>query len=135
MFANYNYTQSGSYTANATAKNGTLQDSEVIFVNIPSLLLGIDVYNLNVLNATGTKRIFEFNVNNTLSTNLTNVSWTLDTKNSNIINNTIISLIEPLKPLFVYVDYNFTITGTFNVNATARNGSLIDSDNLTISVT
>ena len=132
VFTNYNYTQSGSYAVNATARNGTLQDSEIIFVNVPSLLVGIDVYNLNVLNSTGTKRIFEFNVNTTLNTNLTNVSWTFDTKNSNIINNTIISLIQPNKPLFVYLDYNFTTTGAFNVNATARNNTVSDSENLTI---
>ena len=32
------------------------------------------------------------------------------------------------------IDYTFTETGTFNVNATAKNGTLMDSRNLTISV-
>ena len=36
--------------------------------------------------------------------------------------------------MFIYIDYNFTTTGTFNVNATARNNTLIDSRNLTITI-
>jgi len=41
---------------------------------------------------------------------------------------------KPNEEMFVYLDYNFTTTGTFNVNATARNGTLSDSRNLTITI-
>jgi len=67
-----------------------------------------------------------------LQTNLTNVSWVFDTKNSNVINSTYPVTLQPSEEIFVYVQYNFTETGTFNVNATAINGSLSDSRNLTV---
>ena len=92
----------------------------------------IEAYNLSVVNESGSKRIFEFIIKNNLNTNLTNVNWTFDTKNSNVINNTISSIIQPSEQMFVYIDYNFTTAGTYNVNATAINGSLRDYRNLTI---
>ena len=139
VFVAYDYPQSGSFVANATAKSFNSQDSQLLLVNVPGLQSGIDAYNLNVLNASGTRRLFEFSINNTLNSSLSNVFWTFDTKNNNIINGTITNVLQPSKPMFVYVDYNFnipTVSGnlSFNVNATASNNSMKDSVNLTILV-
>jgi len=130
IFAGYNYTTTGEYTITASATNKTHTDSETIAIDVPD----IEVSNVSVLNISGTKRIFEIVIENTLSTNLTNVNWTFDTKDSSVINAINNALLQPNEKLFVYLDYNFTTTGVFNVNATAKNGTLSDSRNLTIAV-
>ena len=131
VFTIYNYSSTGDYTVTASATNKTYSDSETITIDVPD----IEVSNLTVLNESGNKRIFEFIIENELSTNLTNVSWIFDTRNYNIINSTSTVILQPNEEMFVYIDYNFTTTGTFNVNATAINGTLTDSRNLTIDVT
>jgi hypothetical protein len=130
VFASYNYTATGDYTVTASATNKTHIDSESITIDIPD----IEVSNLTVLNESETKRIFEFVIENMLSTNLTNVSWVFDTKNSNVINSISTVILQPNEKMFVYLGYNFTTNGIFNVNATAKNGTLIDSKNLTITI-
>lgn len=128
IFVNYDYGRSGTFSPVASVSNGTYSDSKTITLDVKH----IEAYNLTVANESGTKRIFEFVIKNSLNANLTNVNWTFDTKNSNVINATTNSILQPTEQIFVYIDYNFTTTGTFNTNATARNGSLTDSRNLTI---
>jgi len=128
VFAAYNYSATGDYNVVASATDGTYSDSESITIDIPD----IEVNSLSVLNITGTVGTFEFIIENTLQTNLTNGSWVFDTKNINIINSTYTTTLQPSEEIFVYLQYNFSETGTFNVNATAINGSLSDSRNLTV---
>ncbi|MBI2541640.1 tandem-95 repeat protein [Candidatus Woesearchaeota archaeon] len=130
VFVSYNYSAAGDYTITASATNKTHADSESMAIDIED----IEAYNLTVVNESGTKRIFEFIIKNSLDTNLTNVNWTFDTKSGNVINATANNMLQPSEELFVYIDYNFTGAGTFNVNATARNGTLTDSRNLTITI-
>lgn len=130
VYAAYNYTQAGAFIVTASATDGTNQDSKSVTINVN----GISVSNLSVFNVNETKRIFEIVVRNNLLTSLSNVSWRFDTKNNNIINSTSTAALQSNKEAFVYIGYNFTTIGTFNVNASARNGSLTDSRNLTIIV-
>ncbi len=129
IFVNYDYGKSGTFSLTASVTNGTYSDSKSITLDVKH----IEAFNLSVVNESNTKRIFEFIIKNNLNTNLTNVNWTFDTNNSYVINGTITSILKPDEQMFVYIDYNFTTAGTFNVNATARNGSLSDSSNLTVS--
>ena len=131
VFASYNYTTTGEYIVTASATNKTNMDSETFLIDIPD----IEVSNLTVLNESGNKRIFEIIIENTLLINLTNVNWTFDTNNGFVINATNNVILQPSEQLFIYLDYNFTATGTFNLNATARNGTLTDSRNLTVTIT
>lgn len=131
VFVEYQYPTTGDYTAIASATDGTYSDSESIAIEIED----IEVSNLSVVYSNATERIFEVIIKNFLNTNLTNVSWVFDTKNSNVINSTITTTLQPNEEMFVYIDYNFTATGTFNVNASAKNGTLIDSRNLTLIIT
>ncbi len=130
IFVNYDYGAQGTFSPIAAVTNGTYSDTKTIAINVKH----IEAYNLSVLNESETKRIFEFIIRNSLSTNLTGVNWTLDTKNSYVINSTSSILLQPSEELFIYLDYNFSTTGAFNINATARNGSLSDSKNLTINI-
>ena len=130
VYVGYNYSTTGDYTVTASATNKTFTDSETITIDVPD----IEVNNLTALNISGTKVIFEFIIENTLQVNLTNANWTFDTKNNTIINAASNAILQLNEELLVYIDYNFTGAGTFNVNATARNGSLTDSRNLTITI-
>jgi len=130
IFIQYDYGASGTFSPVATITNGTYSDSKTITIDVKH----IEAFNLSVVNESGTKRIFEFIIKNNLNTNLTNVNWTFDTKDSNVINATSNSILQPSEQMFVYIDYNFTATGTFNVNATAKNGTLSDSKNLTVAI-
>ena len=130
IFVSYDYGKTGTFSPVASVTNQTYSDSKSLTLDIKH----IQAYNLTVANESGSKRIFEFIIKNSLNTNLTNTNWTFDTKNSNVINATSNSILQPNEQMFIYIDYNFTATGTFNVNATARNGTLSDSRNLTITI-
>lgn len=130
VFAEYLYPSGGEYNVIASATDGTNSDSESLSVNVKA----VEVANLSVLNISGTEAIFEFVIGNRMSANLTGVNWTFDAKNGNIINSTMAATLQPSEQMFVYIEYNFTTAGTYNVNATARNGSLSDSKNLTVIV-
>ena len=130
IFVNYDYGKTGTFNPIASVTNQTYSDSKTITLDIKH----IQAYNLSVVNESGSKRTFEFIIRNSLNTNLTGVNWTFDTKNSNVINSTATSTLQPSEQMFIYIDYNFTAAGNYNVNATARNGSLSDSRNLTITI-
>src|SRR3989344_8902378 len=130
IFVTYDYGRTGTFNPIASVTNQTYSDSKTITLDIKH----IQAYNLSVVNESGSKRIFEFIIKNSLNTNLTGVNWTFDTKHSNVINNTATSVLQPSEQMFIYIDYNFTSSGTFNVNATAINGTLTDSRNLTITI-
>ncbi|MBI3027442.1 hypothetical protein HYY70_04980, partial [Candidatus Woesearchaeota archaeon] len=130
IFVNYEYGKTGTFIPIASVTNITYSDSKSITLELKH----IEAYNLSVLNESGTKRIFEFVIRNSLNSNLTGVNWTIDTKNSNVINATSNSILQPSEQIFIYADYNFTAAGSFNVNASARNGTLVDSINLTVTI-
>ncbi|MBI2658469.1 hypothetical protein HYX08_07290 [Candidatus Woesearchaeota archaeon] len=130
IFVKYDYGASGTYSLVATVTNQTYSDSKTLNLDIKHL----EAFNLSIVNESGNKRIFEFVIKNNLNINLTGVNWSLNTNNSNIINSTISSILQPSEQMFIYIDYNFTASGTYNVNATARNNSLTDSRNLTITI-
>lgn len=128
IFAQHDYAGGGTYNPIAMVANSDYSSSKAASVT----LRYINLNNLAVLNESGNKRIFSFDIENGLSTNLTNVNWTFDTKNSNVINSTSNVMLQPSEKVFVYINYNFTNVGTYNINATARNGTLTDPRNLTV---
>lgn len=131
IFVNYDYGKSGTFNPIASVTNGTYSDSRSITINVKHL----EAFNLSVVNESGSKRIFEVIIKNNLNNNLTGVNWTFDTKNSNVINSTSTAILQPSEQMFIYIDYNFTATGTFNANATAINNTLSDSKNFTLTIT
>ena len=128
IFVEHDYSNGGQFESTATVSNADYSDSSSINFEVKHL----EAENLSVLNQTGTKIIFEFIMKNYLNTNITNASFSFDTKNSNVINSTIPIQLQPDEEIFIYLEEDFGVSGTFNVNATARNGTLTDSTNLTI---
>ena len=105
----------------AIALNGAINNSQSILINIKS----IRVDNLTVLSDINTLKIFGFLIANDWNTNLTSVNWTMNTGLTNITANQLTNLV-PSENLFVYVQYNYTSAGNFNVNATGINGTTLD---------
>lgn len=128
IYTGHDYGKGGTFSATSYIASGALSDNEMIIVEIPSLA----VQSLLLLNKSGTATIVEGTIKNGLSLNLTNVSWSYDTKNNNILNSTSGVILTSNESIFTYIGYNFTSSGIFNVNATARNGTLMDSYNLSI---
>ncbi len=128
IFADYEYGKGGTYNPIAFVTSNTYSDLKGIILSVKH----IQAYNLSLLSQSINGSIFEFAIKNSLKSNLTNVSWTLDTKNGYVINSTITSLLQPSEIILLYAAYNFTSPGEYNVNGTAVNGSLSDYRNLTV---
>lgn len=124
VFVEYNYTQTGDFTPTASATSGSNQDSETLpTIDIPN----IEASNLSLLYNDSTHRIFFFTISNMLSTPLTNVNWTFDTDDNNVISANQLFSLNASENALVFLEYNYSSAGTYNVNATAINGSLRDS--------
>ena len=126
----YNYTQTGDYQITASATDSKSADEETINIDVED----IEASNLSILNISDTKAIFEFWITNYLAVSLTNISFQFDTDDGSIINSTKNINLTQDESIFIYLEYSFTSPGTYNVNATAINGTLKDSTNLTITV-
>lgn len=126
VYVEYDYARNDNYTVIAVV-NDTIES-----ISLSVSTIDIIVQNLSVLNTTGTKSIIGFDINNSLSTNLTNVFWTFDVNYARIVNATSNVTLKPNERIFIYVEHNFTNSGAYNLNATARNGSLIDWKNISL---
>lgn len=129
VFVQYEYNQSGNYTITAKSENSITSDEESINVSIGY----IGASDLMVLYNNSKERIFQFIITNYFTMALTDVNWTLYTGENLIAANQLATL-EPDESLFVFVDYNYTSNDTYNVIATAINGSVEDSTNLSVTI-
>ena len=111
--------------------NNIVQNSQVQVVSLK-------IENITEMYSNNTLKIFEFVILNNGSNTVTNVQWQFDTANNNVINSTInISSLAANEKEFVYLAYNFSSGGTFNVkaNATGLSESTTTTASLTASVT
>ncbi len=131
IFVAHTYSGYGLFNAAATAAAGYAFDNETAQIKVKAL----QISNLSVLNSTGTDYVIEFYATNILFQDLTGVSWNFDTGNNVIINSTQNISLLPRETAFVYVNYNFSNSGTFNINVSVSNNSVSDWANKTIVVT
>ncbi|MFH0831991.1 MAG: S8 family serine peptidase [archaeon] len=128
VYIQYNYSSLANRLVNVTAFNAN---------NIHSLtkrIVYLNVSGLTVLNSSFTKRIFGFNIKNLYSSNLTGVYWNMTFGDENRADSTQAVALVPNEEIFVFAEHNYTSAGTYAVNATAVNGTLIDSQNISVSV-
>lgn len=130
VFVRHNYGGTGYFTVNATVFSGNVSHSK----NAPFFVGDLEVNSLAVLNSSGTTDIFRFLIVNRGSSNFTHVNWSLDTGETFIYANWLINLSVD-EDMSVFVKYNYTSTGTFVVNATAINNTLVGYDNFTVTIT
>ncbi|MFH0831877.1 MAG: S8 family serine peptidase [archaeon] len=128
VYIGYNYSSLANRLVNATAFNAN---------NIHSLtkrIIYLNVSNLAVLNSSLTKRIFGFNIKNFYSSNLTGVYWNMTFGDENRADSTQAVALVPNEEIFVFTEHNYTSAGTYDVNVTAVNGTLVVSQNISVSV-
>ncbi|MBI2546703.1 hypothetical protein HYV81_06005 [Candidatus Woesearchaeota archaeon] len=130
LYFEQNHTSFGEYQVKATAFNQNFTHSKTL----TTLLKELVVIGLKVLNATSTRIQFEFLINNSLNATVNAINWTLNTGLTNVSSTTNITL-QSNETVYVITDYNYTSSGTYAVNATARkNESSEDSQNISITV-
>lgn len=131
VFVEYNYTQTGDFTPIASATSGTNQDSETLpTIDIPD----IEASNLTLLYNNSLNRIFTFTISNMLSSSLNSVNWTFKPGDGNTLSANQLFSLNSSENAFVFIQYNYSSTGTYTANATAINGSLRDSTYYTFTI-
>jgi len=81
--------------------------------------------------ANNTERIFRFVINNTISSAISDIMWSLDTGESTINSENNITL-QSNEDAFVFVYYNYTSSGNYTVVATTENGQYIDIEEMEV---
>jgi hypothetical protein len=130
VLVSYTFSGTGDFIINATAFNSVSSYSRIINSSVNLL----DVSNLAVLNSSGSQRIFEFFITNKMNTTLANINWSLKLGNNISINSTQLTSLLPNNNTFVYVSYTYPSSGSYLVNATARNNTVQDSDTININI-
>ena len=126
----YNYSKAGLFNVTVNVSSGNVSNFSNMSIEVGPLL----VKGLAELNSSYSKKIFEFKVKNLLYSNLTSIYWDMMMGDGNSINSSQPISLIPDEEIFIFAEYNYTSNGTFQVNATARNGTLIDSRNISVSV-
>jgi len=116
---------------NSTFSYGTSPVHAPFTLIITPLLLKVS--NLSTVYANNSQRIFRFVITNNNNTSMNNISFTLDTGQSNITSTQSITL-NSAESIFVYPEYSYTAPGTYRVIATARSGPLSDTKSIGIIV-
>ena len=112
-------------------------ESNNIVQNTPPTIVSLAIESITIMYSNSTLKIFEFVILNDGDTSVTDVQWWFDTNDSNIINSTSnISSLAVNERAFVYIQYNFSTTGSYNVktNATGLISSTIISSSLSSTV-
>mgnify|MGYP001613546524 CR=1 FL=1 len=93
----------------------------------------LSIESLSQIGVNGSVRVFEIQVLNNQNVTLSDVNWTLDTGLENVTATESITL-DGLEDMFVFIEYNYTSTGEFNVTALVQSGTLSDVEvtNVTI---
>ena len=93
----------------------------------------LDLVNLTIPYKNATNVIFKMDVNNFANQTIENISWSLNTGESEI-NSTLNVTLESLKDIFIFIEYNYNNTGNYTVVATVKSGFLIDNESINIEI-
>ncbi|GEM_PF-5436576 len=93
----------------------------------------LNIPELKVVYQNLTERVFRFVINNSFTSSIAGVSWTLDTGESNITAEQNASL-QSGEDLDVYVYHNYTSSGNYTIIASATNGTYSDERSIQIEV-
>ena len=93
----------------------------------------LDVRDLEVVYTNTTQRVFRFLINNTLTSALTGISWSLDTGNGNKTSQYNITL-QGGENAIIIAYHNYTASGNYIVRASAQNSQYNDTEVISIVV-
>ncbi len=129
MYVDYNYSSYGDFSVNLTVNKENITISKNITIHVGDLIIS----DFSELYSSTTDRIFTFTISNNGNNNLSNINWSLETGENIIYAQQLVNL-QPSEDVFVYVRYNYTTGGDYNVIANVTDGTNIDSDSISISV-
>src|SRR3989344_3618826 len=96
-------------------------------------VVSLDIESITIMYSNATLKIFEFVILNDGETAVTDVEWQFDTNDNKIINSTSnITSLAANEKAFVYLQHNFSGTGSYNVKANAT--GLRESSSVTSSL-
>ena len=129
VFIEYNYSNpSTSHTVNATVKQSNLTD----YMN--KTFGDLLITTLKEIYSNVTNKIFEFDIQNNIASNINNINWTFDTGEDNIFAKQLIDL-NSSETIFVFVENSYSSDGVFIVTVNATNNSLSDKTSLSTTIT
>ena len=76
--------------------------------------------------------VFEFEINNNTAQTVNDISWSCDMGDTTTVDSTQNITLE--NTTFVYVQYNYTSSGTYTVNCSATNTTVTDYEDITVIV-
>lgn len=129
VFVHYNYTNEGEYTINASAIIDGESDSDITTTEFRWL----SIEGLNELYSGVKQKLFEFRIENNRNIALNNVSWNVYT-GEELIPSNINMTISNDESVFMYIASNYSNSGAFVANATAKAQQYQDSDSIDITV-
>ncbi|KAF0210188.1 MAG: hypothetical protein FD178_3692 [Ignavibacteria bacterium] len=96
-------------------------------LHAPSKLIttqtGVDVYRENTYNTSNKTKIVQFYLINEKNTSITNVNWTGEFGDGNLINSNIPFNLSLKENVFVIVEHNYSKGGNYRINLTGRTDS------------
>lgn len=108
----------------------------VLLLSVSAESATLDVHNLSIVWQNDTEVMVEFYINNTGSSTLTQVNWTLGFGNGTFTDGDQSLTLAAGEDALVFARYSYAGTGADNyeVNATAYNASIVDMEYLTVRV-
>ncbi|MBI2136154.1 hypothetical protein HYU06_03720 [Candidatus Woesearchaeota archaeon] len=129
VFVEYNYTNKGTYTINATTRAGNITASANISIYVGDII----ITELTQVYANKLNTLFAFTILNNENSALTNINWSLNTGEAAIYANYLVNLSVGEK-LLVFVEYNYTNYGTYTIIATANATGKSDSKTISAAI-
>lgn len=128
VYFDYNYSSLANRIINVTAfLPSGMSHSKIKYLTY------LNLSDFSILNSSYTKRIFGFNIKNLYSSNLTGVYFNMTMGDGSSINSSQAINLIPNEEVFILTEHNYTSSGPYQVNTTARNGTLVISKNITVS--
>jgi serine protease AprX len=122
IFVEHQYSANDTYEILANATSDDLSDSETIPIALGNLI----VNGLENIRLDSTEAAFRFNILNNMNSSMNSTNWSLNTGQSAISSAEEINMAANSRAM-VFVSYNYTASGTYNVTSNATSGVYADS--------
>lgn len=128
IYVGYNFTTLSNRIINFTSLTAWENNSKIKHITY------LNLSNPDILNSSFKQRIFGFKIKNLYSSNFSNLNWTLNFGDGGKVNSTKGINLIPNEEIFVLAGYNYSSAGSYNVNASARNFTAVNSKSIFIGV-
>lgn len=124
------YSDFGNYNVTAEMFNDKINYSVSLNVSIQP---DVSIENLNLIYNSSLNVIYEFIIENKLEESVENVSWNFNTGDS-LINSTMNINLDSQKKAYIYIDYNYSSSDTYEAIANVTYNGVSDTYALNITI-